>query len=171
MQTKKKLSIAKSEDLASLPTEYILYIDEALKTQKHFSETNLSKKLIRKWTDVHEDDKEYFRDPYHKLIFPFLEKRKDLYVPLAPPPVSVAVSEAILLHCVNHVLKSTARIRKNNKRLSESKPDEKFSGQQYQFLDQGFTRPKVLLLAPFQSDAYDLIETIIRIVPDSQKVE
>ena len=57
------------------------------------------------------------------------------------------------LHILNHIYKTRNRILKNNQKLQDN-PDS-------EFLDHGFTRPKVLIIAPNRDTAYDIIDTLI----------
>ena len=57
------------------------------------------------------------------------------------------------LHVLNHVYKTRDKILKNNQRISDN-PDA-------DYLDQGFTRPKVLIVVPTRDTAYQVLEKII----------
>ena len=57
------------------------------------------------------------------------------------------------IHILNHIYKTRDRILKNNQKLQDN-PDA-------EFLDQGFTRPKVLIIAPTRDTAYHIVNTII----------
>ncbi|SCU88608.1 LADA_0E11122g1_1 [Lachancea dasiensis] len=57
------------------------------------------------------------------------------------------------LHVLNHVYKTRDRILKNNQRLQEN-PDQ-------EILDQGFTRPKVLIVVPTRDTAHKVLTKII----------
>lgn len=57
------------------------------------------------------------------------------------------------LHVLNHVYKTRDRILKNNQRISEN-PDA-------ECMDQGFTRPKVLIVVPTRDSAYQVVSKII----------
>jgi U3 small nucleolar RNA-associated protein 25 len=56
------------------------------------------------------------------------------------------------LHVLNEVLKLRARITRNNERLTESPEMEA--------KDQGFARPRILILAPLRNTALDVIKTL-----------
>ncbi|AMD20520.1 HDL224Wp [Eremothecium sinecaudum] len=58
------------------------------------------------------------------------------------------------LHVLNHVYKTRDRILKNNQRLQENDEQE--------HLDQGFTRPKVLVVVPSREVAYDVVNRIVK---------
>lgn len=58
-----------------------------------------------------------------------------------------------VLHALNHVYKTRDRILKDNQRLQENKDGE--------YLDQGFTRAKVLIVTPTRDTGYQVIDRII----------
>lgn len=57
------------------------------------------------------------------------------------------------LHALDHIYKTRDRILKNNQRLQDN-PDQ-------EVLDQGFTRPKVLIVVPTRDVAYSVLSKII----------
>ncbi|EDO18295.1 hypothetical protein Kpol_1039p46 [Vanderwaltozyma polyspora DSM 70294] len=61
--------------------------------------------------------------------------------------------ELYSLHVLNHIYKTRDKILKDNQRLQENDDLE--------CLDQGFTRPKVLIVVPTRDTAYQVVETII----------
>ncbi|CCH59423.1 hypothetical protein TBLA_0B05970 [Henningerozyma blattae CBS 6284] len=58
------------------------------------------------------------------------------------------------LHVLNHIYKTRDRILKNNSKVQDN-PDA-------EFLDQGFTRPKVLIVAPTRDAGYSIVNEIIK---------
>ena len=63
-----------------------------------------------------------------------------------------------VLHCLNHVLKTRAKILNNNtKHQAREVGEEKLR-------DQGFTRPKVLILVPFKESCRAIVELMIEIL-------
>lgn len=75
----------------------------------------------------------------------------DMYYPEAGYKKWEEVIRAYCIHAVNHILKSRARILKNNAELSEVDKAEVDLGK---YKDQGFARPKVLILLPSKNAAY-----------------
>lgn len=57
------------------------------------------------------------------------------------------------LHALNHVYKTRDRILKNNQKLQENNDEE--------LLDQGFTRPKVLIVVPTRDAAHKIVRKIM----------
>lgn len=72
------------------------------------------------------------------------------------------------LHVLNHVFKTRDRVMKNNEKLRKFQDDVKEGKidrmtQEPEFRDQGFTRPKALILLPTRNAAYELIELLIKL--------
>ncbi|OMO76777.1 putative Digestive organ expansion factor [Corchorus olitorius] len=72
---------------------------------------------------------------------------------------------------LNHIFKTRDLVRKNDAKISkhqETTKEEMLPGDGH--LDQGFTRPKVLILLPLRSIALRVIERLIQLTPASSKV-
>ncbi|GME80309.1 unnamed protein product [[Candida] boidinii] len=78
-----------------------------------------------------------------------------------------------LLHCINHLYKTRDRILNNNEKktkylkqieegLIEEKNDESLEDG-LNFRDQGYTRPKILILLPTRNYAYKLVNKLINL--------
>lgn len=59
-----------------------------------------------------------------------------------------------VLHVLNHIYKTRDRILKNNQRINDNTDSE--------YLDQGFTRPKVLIVVPTRNTAYEVVSKIMK---------
>ncbi|GAA6023689.1 hypothetical protein JCM8202_006002 [Rhodotorula sphaerocarpa] len=78
-----------------------------------------------------------------------------------------AIREATALHAMNHVAKTRARILKNNEFLAKQALDPSSSSSTRDTRDQSFTRPKVLVLAPFRNAALTWVQHLINYLPPS----
>jgi len=72
------------------------------------------------------------------------------------------IRQVYCLHALNHVYKTRELIIRNGQKLALGTIEEA--------RDQGYTRPKVLILLPFRNSAYKVVNQIIDLVPESNKV-
>ncbi|KAL0037821.1 hypothetical protein WJX79_000518 [Trebouxia sp. C0005] len=101
-----------------------------------------------------------WRDAHSKLLV--CNSYMDLFLPNQPYPVRSGedpVLDACLLHCINHCSKTAELIKKTNQ---QAKTDRDFEAPR----DQGFTRPKVLILLPMRNMA---LKVILRLLQFTQK--
>uniref|UniRef100_A0A0D9WEQ2 UTP25 NTP hydrolase-like domain-containing protein n=1 Tax=Leersia perrieri TaxID=77586 RepID=A0A0D9WEQ2_9ORYZ len=75
--------------------------------------------------------------------------------------------DSYLMHALNHIHKTRDIVVKNDAKL-RSDPSKDILDDN-SFLDQGFTRPKVLFLLPLKSIARRLVKRLIQLSPLSQK--
>jgi len=71
--------------------------------------------------------------------------------------------QVYVLHILNHVFKTRDYILRHNGKISKSDPLSNL-----EFRDQGFTRPKVLVLVPFRSSCFKITNLIIKLSPKVQ---
>ena len=81
---------------------------------------------------------------YHDILHEFREYGQD----------EEEYRDLYTLHVLNHIYKTRDRILKDNQRLQNNSDAE--------FLDQGFTRPKVLIVVPTRDTGYHIVDKIIK---------
>ncbi|KAJ0247889.1 U3 small nucleolar RNA-associated protein [Hirschfeldia incana] len=82
-----------------------------------------------------------------------------------------SVMDAYLMHSLNHIFKTRDLVKKNESKIAkhrETSEQEILSDDV--FLDQGFTRPKVLILLPMRSIAFRVVKRLIQLTPEAQRV-
>ncbi|KIW27293.1 uncharacterized protein PV07_07044 [Cladophialophora immunda] len=80
-------------------------------------------------------------------------------------PNSTRLRDLSCLHALNHIFKTRDRVLKNNAKLSSTSSDEALD-----FRDQGFTRPKVLIMVPTKQACVRFVDSIVKISePDQQE--
>lgn len=103
-----------------------------------------------------------YRDILHHHKKPFYHKGSD---------EDSCIMDAYIMHSLNHVFRTRDLITKNDAKLSkhqETAREEVINSED--FLDQGFTRPKVLILLPLASIAHRLVKRLLQLTPSAHKV-
>lgn len=88
----------------------------------------------------------------------------DLLFPSRTPHNASSVRDLVCLHALNHVFKTRDRVIKTNERLSSEQENVDL-----EVRDQGFTRPKVLILLPTRKSCTRYMDTITRICDPEQQ--
>ncbi|GAX83068.1 hypothetical protein CEUSTIGMA_g10494.t1 [Chlamydomonas eustigma] len=112
-----------------------------------------------------------FTSPLQRAFFAALNSYADVLLPCRPYPVSMDEPDehmdAYLLHVLNHVNKTADRIKKNNEKIEAAENAAKAAVKGAATAsdplprDQGFTRPKVLILLPQRNLAFKLIRRLV----------
>ncbi|CAH2037116.1 unnamed protein product [Thlaspi arvense] len=87
------------------------------------------------------------------------------------PEEDSSAMDAYLMHSLNHIFRTRDLVKKNESKIAknrETAEEEILSDDG--FLDQGFTRPKVLILLPMRSIAFRVVKRLIQLTPESQRV-
>ncbi|PKA55224.1 hypothetical protein AXF42_Ash003861 [Apostasia shenzhenica] len=102
-----------------------------------------------------------YRDIMHCNKKPFYLKDQD---------EDSSIMDAYIMHALNHMYKTRDLVIKNDAKLKNhgnNQTEEILFGGSY--LDQGFTRPKVLILLPLASIAFRVIKRLVQLTPLSHK--
>jgi U3 small nucleolar RNA-associated protein 25 len=157
--TRSNIILQVSKDAACYPGVSDSLTDYKVKTR-----------LLNRWNSVHEAKGSGafgdFASKKQAVLFGILTSFMDVLYPLHRYPTDNSandqISDAVLLHLVNHILVSGDTIKKNNDRL-----EKHFAGnggqEDISCQDQGFVRPKVLILVPFRHQAKAIIERLIQL--------
>lgn len=91
-----------------------------------------------------------------------LASYRDIFHPRITIPTHDSVRATLALHAMNHVHKTRSRVLKNNEWLAKSATSDG-DREERDTRDQGFTRPKVLILAPLRSSALKWVRHLVAI--------
>ncbi|XP_077394844.1 U3 small nucleolar RNA-associated protein 25 homolog [Festucalex cinctus] len=109
--------------------------------------------------------------PFQLELLALMGTYKDVYYPeTCPLKVGPQVRSAYCLHVLNHVLKANSCVLAHNAQLREHQQQAK-RGEvlQDEPRDQGLTRPKVLILAPFRGSVLHIVQTLISLLESKGK--
>ncbi|KAI8107879.1 hypothetical protein M9435_002906 [Picochlorum sp. BPE23] len=125
-------------------------------------------RVASRWKQVHKVEESHrkkrfgdFESRKQAVLFGIMNSYMDVWYPLYKYPLKKEqdekdiVTDAALLHILNHIVNSSERIKKNNEKVKNAEEP------QAAFQDQGFVRPKVLILAPFRHHAKKIVDRLI----------
>lgn len=101
-------------------------------------------------------------DRTQQVAAPYLSNYADVLLGNRTPQNAKGMRELACLHAINHVLKGRDKVLKNNARLSHSEED-------LDVRDQGFTRPKVLILLETRQACVQYANTIVDLFDPEQQ--
>ncbi|CAG9806662.1 unnamed protein product [Chironomus riparius] len=94
---------------------------------------------------------------------------QDLYYPHRSHKNGEEVRLSYCIHALNHVLKTRQKVLQHNAKLSKLRSEKKATIIPDEFRDQGFVRPKVLIVLPFRDSAYKVINMLIDLLNPKEK--
>ncbi|KAL2997699.1 hypothetical protein AAZX31_09G055200 [Glycine max] len=132
----------------------------------------LKSKLSEHWMDVYRTaGGKDISSPKQKIFFSLCSSYRDiLYCNKRPFYLKgledTSIMDAYIMHSLNHVFRTRDCVKKNDSKLTKLKENADSD----KFRDQGFTRPKVLILLPLASIVYRVVKRLIQLTPSAFKV-
>ncbi|QLQ77975.1 hypothetical protein HG537_0A02220 [Torulaspora globosa] len=124
------------------------------KLEKPSAHGSLQQYAIKQRLKIHNDlDKAELTSLQKILVDPMFQYNDLLYEYESYEKDEQDYRDLYALHVLNHIYKTRDRILKNNQRIGENTDAE--------YLDQGFTRPKVLIVVPTRDSAYQIVSKIV----------
>ncbi|TYI79172.1 hypothetical protein E1A91_D05G003800v1 [Gossypium mustelinum] len=187
-----KLSKVEADDLSKKKWKYTWEVPAAdisnckwvgtgecfLKDDDLSSNYGLKQKLYKHWLDVYKTSGgNDFHSSKQRWFFSLCNSYRDILHGEKKPFYHKGLEEdsnimdAYLMHSLNHIFRTRDLVRKNNAKIDKHQmngKEEILPGDN--FLDQGFTRPKILILLPLRSIALRVIERLIQLTPANSKV-
>ena len=136
-------------------------------TQANFQEAFVKERLLENWKIVNKakKSKENLTKLQRQLLKPF-SSYQDLYFADRNFENGEQIRKLYSLHSINHVMKARNRILKHNAKL-QSAAEKNIEIDDLR--DQGITRPKVLILAPFKDSCYKIVNIMKKVLFGGEK--
>ncbi|XP_027332408.1 U3 small nucleolar RNA-associated protein 25 [Abrus precatorius] len=132
----------------------------------------LKAKLHEHWMDVYKTSGgKDINSPKQKIFFSLCSSYRDILCCNKRPFYlkgleDTGIMDAYLMHSLNHVFRTRDCVKKNDAKLTRLEEVADVD----RFRDQGFTRPKVLILLPLASIVYRVVKRLVQLTPSAYKV-
>ncbi|CAL2225980.1 unnamed protein product [Prunus armeniaca] len=138
----------------------------------------LKPKLYKHWLDVYNTSGgNNFHSSRQRLFFSLFNSYQDILHCNKKPfyhrgsDEDSSAMDAYIMHCLNHVFRTRDLVMKNDAKVSKrQETDNNEILADDNFLDHGFTRPKVLIILPIASIALRVVKRLIQLTPSAHKV-
>ncbi len=141
-----------------------------------------NKKHIRRNVDGEEDTD---KDNEHAKSKLFTSLQESIYGPISlysDSQITCAsrenldsINNIVALHTLNHVLTANHHITVHNNKIRDLQNSEESTDVDYdeedEWRDQGYTRPKVLILLPTRSTAWQFVQNMLKLLGNESSVE
>ncbi|XP_057430427.1 protein NUCLEOLAR FACTOR 1 [Lotus japonicus] len=143
--------------------------DNFLKDMNTNSYDGLKARLYEHWMDINKTSGVDLSK--QKMLFSLCSSYRDiLYCNKRPfylkGPDDTNTMDAYIMHSLNHVFRTRDCVKKNDSKLNRLEENADTD----RFRDQGFTRPKVLIVLPLASIVYRVVKRLIQLTPSDYKV-
>ncbi|KAI3660108.1 hypothetical protein MP638_002450 [Amoeboaphelidium occidentale] len=122
----------------------------------------LKQRLIEPFKSVNTTEGDNVFTAFQKQLSLPLLNYKDLLFANRTWKTDDELRKLMALHTLNHVFKTRDKVLKNNEKLRKTQENGD-AEEAIEYRDQGFTRPKVLVVFPFKHHAFKFIEALIKI--------
>ncbi|XP_072954074.1 protein NUCLEOLAR FACTOR 1 isoform X2 [Typha angustifolia] len=137
---------------------------------------DLKEKLYNHWLNIYRDSRSGdFHSSRQSFFFSLCNSYRDIMhcnkrpFYLKGSEEDSCIMDAYIMHALNHVYRTRDHVIKNDAKLEKHEHKEKEILNCDAYLDQGFTRPKVLFLLPLASIASRVVKRLIQLTPLSNK--
>ncbi|KCV68826.1 hypothetical protein H696_04243 [Fonticula alba] len=160
-------NVAVSDLLEAPETEQLLgdlIVDPAVPAP--LSQLGYSKRMEDAWLEKAYSDASDGCLPLHRSLLAIMAQYRDLLFDGMPAagPDALATRQAVSLHAVHHVLRAQRAILRHNQMLAQPGAPSDLDCR-----DQGFTRPRVLVVTPLRSTALVWLDTLMGLVPGQMR--
>ena len=118
---------------------------------------------------VHLDDKLSVLTSLQTELVSITSKYQDLYYPHRSHQNGEQIRLVYCIHALDHILKTRKKVLHHNSKIAKLKASKKNVVVPDDFRDQGFVRPRVLIVLPFRDSAYRVINMLMDLLNPEEK--
>ncbi|KAI9310561.1 hypothetical protein BX666DRAFT_2004798 [Dichotomocladium elegans] len=173
-EQKKWIPLMFQDDVLKEVASFTLHPDSTIKQQKPIDDlvqAGVNERIAKKWKEansscVKEADGSALFTPLQQRLFRYLSEYRDMLYCNRTIENASEIRNTYLLHALNHIYKTNNHIVKNNSKIAAAFKENKDIGE---VRDQGFTRPKVLIVVPFRNCAVKIVDALIKLSGTNQQ--
>lgn len=107
--------------------------------------------------------------PLQTELISIASNYQDIYYPHRTHQTGEQIRLTYCIHALDHVLKTRQKVLHHNSRIAKLKASKKNVVIPDDFRDQGFVRPRVLIVLPFRDSAYRVVNMLIDLLNPSER--
>lgn len=115
------------------------------------------------------DDAEQVLTPLQSELISVVSNYQDLYYPHRTHQNGEQIRLSYCIHALDHILKTRQKVLHNNSKIAKLKASRKNVVIPDEFRDQGFVRPRVLIVLPFRDSAFRVINMLLDLLNPKEK--
>ncbi|KAI8374291.1 uncharacterized protein BYT42DRAFT_398746 [Radiomyces spectabilis] len=174
IEQKKWVTQAFEDDLLKDVVCYTTGADKSIKEKEPITDlksTGMKERIANCWQKANQSCLKEGQSskpftPLQERLFNHIHRFRDVMYCNRTVDNAKEIRNIYALHAMNHVTKTRNRVLKNNAKLARAQRENKEIGD---LRDQGFTRPKVLIVLPFRNTVVDVVNTLIKISGTDQQ--
>ncbi|KAJ1964737.1 rRNA-binding ribosome biosynthesis protein utp25 [Dispira parvispora] len=132
----------------------------------HYDALHIKSQLQDPWSKIFQTNSDSTTHRLDDQLFRLLNHYQDILYVNRNHTNALRIRRAYVLHVLNHVLKARSKVVNHNTKLIQARNEGKDLGD---LRDQGFTRPKVLIIVPFRNAALEVVNLLLRLSGTSQQ--
>lgn len=117
------------------------------------------------------DDDSAVLTPLQTELVSIASNYQDLYYPHRSHQNGEQIRLAYCMHALDHVLKTRQKVLHHNSKIAKLKASKKNVAMPDDVRDQGFTRPRVLIVLPFRDSAYRVVNMLLDLLNPEEKTK
>lgn len=127
---------------------------------------SIKQQIVQNIPEANSDDA---LTPLQAELVSIASNYQDLYYPHRTHQNGEQIRLTYCVHALDHVLKTRQKVLHHNSKLAKLKASKKNSVVPDEFRDQGFVRPRVLIVLPFRDSAYKVVNMLIDLLNPKEK--
>ncbi|CAO1432281.1 unnamed protein product [Diamesa hyperborea] len=147
------------------------------KSQNFTKELSIRQQIVQNIAEANQENLKETKEesesavltPLQNEMTSIISNYQDFYYPQRTFQNGEEIRLCYAMHALDHILKTRTKVLHHNAKLSKLKANKKNVSIPDSFRDQGFVRPRVLIVLPFRDSAFRVINMIIDLLNPNER--